>query len=155
MRKNMIFFYNTYFILINIHASHNKNTSTSIFKPIQKIITTNNDQISKFEIDRIIICGDFNRDIGSQILDKNNNYSDGNNDNLNLIVNLKKYNFKPFISNNKTCCNLNGYGYNKNYDHVIDSFDKPIIIHSLNKEKWYQSKSSDHLAILAIVKNFF
>jgi hypothetical protein len=144
--------FNTHFILINIHAGHNKNTSKSIFEPIQKNFNINNNQISKFDIKRIIICGDFNRDIGSQILE-NENENDNNTNNFDLMVNSVQYNFKPFISNNKTCCNLNGYGYDKNYDQLIDSFDKPILIHPLSKENWYQSKSSDHIAILSIVKN--
>ena len=141
--------FSTYFILINIHSGHNKNTFESIFKPIQQLITENKNNIKKFNIKRIIICGDFNRDIGNQILENNNK----NIDNFKLIINSKEYKFSAFVSDNKTCCNLNGYGYNKNYDQVIDSFDKPILIHPLNLEKWYQSKSSDHVAIISIVKN--
>jgi hypothetical protein len=132
-----------HFILINIHSAHNPDTSKSIFESIQKIFNANNDQINKFDIKRIIICGDFNRDIGSEIL--TNNYC--------LQINFTQYNFKSFVTDNKTCCNLNGYGYNKNYDQLIDSYCKPILIHPLNKEKWYISKSSDHVGILAIVKN--
>ena len=150
--------FSTYFILINIHASHNKNTLKSIFEPIQQVITANINKISKFNIKRIIICGDFNRDIGSQILDNDIKNNDIKNNDINdidfrLIINSTIYKFIPFTSNNKTCCNLNGYGYNKNYDQVIDSFDKPILVHPLTKEKWYQAKSSDHIAILAILKN--
>lgn len=145
--------FNLHFILINIHASHNKDTFTSIFEPIQKILSSvsiiNNIQIKNLDIKRIIICGDFNRDISAQII----NDSNISNSLYKLKINSKEYYFKPFISNNKTCCNLNGYAYNKNYDQVIDTFDKPLIIHVLNKEKWYTSKSSDHVAVLAIVKN--
>jgi hypothetical protein len=142
--------FGTNFILINVHAGHNPNTFKCIFEPIQKIFTINNNQIEKYDIKRIIICGDFNRDIGKQILDNDGAEKDKK---LNLIVGSIQYNFKPFVSDNKTCCNLNGYGYNKNYDQLIDSFDKPILIHPLSKENWYRSKSSDHIGILAIVKN--
>ena len=46
------------------------------------------------------------------------------------------------------------YGYNKNYDQLIDTFDKPILTFELNKESRYITQSSDHLAILFVVKNF-
>lgn len=138
--------FKSFFILINIHSSHQIDTIKNIFEPIQEILSLNQDKIRSFDIKRIIICGDFNRDIGSQIsLDFNNSFK--------LFLNSLEFNFIPFITNNKTCCNLNGFGYNKNYDQVIDTFDKPIHIHQLNKDKWYQSQSSDHVAILAILKN--
>ena len=69
------------------------------------------------------------------------------------MANSLIYYFYPFVSDNKTCCNLNGYAYTKNYDQVIDSYDIPIIIYPLTNEKWYESKSSDHIAIISIVKN--
>ena len=140
--------FNINFILINIHAGHNKNTLKSIFEPIQQTITKNINQISKFDIQRIVICGDFNRDIGKQILGDNTNTNTYNIYKYKLTINAIEYKFIPIITNNKTCCNLNGYGYNINCDQVIDSFDKPIMIHPLSKEKWYKSKSSDHVAIL-------
>ena len=140
--------FGTFFILINLHSTHKTNTLENIFKPIQNLITANKNKIHKYKIKRILICGDFNRDIGQEILSDSNS-----NNNFILGINSHKYNFIPFITENKTCCNLNGYGHNKNYDQVIDSFDKPILIHPLNLEKWYETKSSDHIAILAIVKN--
>lgn len=154
--------FDSYFILVNIHSGHNQDTSKSIFDPIQKIIIANKNIINKFNIKRIIISGDFNRDISSEIIGKsnsndniinNNMHNNDNNNNYQLIVNSSIYNFYPFVSNNKTCCSLNGYGYKKNYDQVIDSYDTPIVIHPMTKEKWYESKSSDHVAILSIVKN--
>lgn len=141
--------FNLYFILINIHSGHNKNTLDSIFVPIQKVIDLNHKDINKFSIKRIIISGDFNRDISNEII------VDNINNNFQLTINSNKYNFFPFISKNKTCCNLEGFGYNKNYDQIIDSYDTPIQIHPLTSEKWYESKSSDHVAILSIVKNIF
>lgn len=56
------------FILINIHAGHNPNTLETIFRPIQKSLDLNSKQLKKFDIKRIIITGDYNRDISSQIL---------------------------------------------------------------------------------------
>jgi hypothetical protein len=141
--------FNLHFILINIHAGHNIDTFKNIFDPIQKNINNNHKDIKKFNIKRIIIAGDFNRDISNEILNNTNNSNNG----YQLIINSFKYNFYPFISDNKTCCNLNGYGYKQNYDQLIDSYDIPIIIYPLNKENWYESKSSDHVAILSIVKN--
>lgn len=138
--------FDIHFILINIHSGHNPITSEAIFDPIQNIINLNKKNILKFDIKRIIIVGDFNRDIGSQIIVNPKKYY------LNI---KKKFNFYPFLKNtNKTCCSLKGYGYNKNYDQVIDSLCEPILIHQMNKESWYKPESSDHLMILSIVKNF-
>ena len=138
--------YKKYFVLINIHSGHHHDTKTNIFDPIQQIINSNKHILLKFNIKRIIISGDFNRDIGSQITIEPTKYF--------LIVNSIRFDFIPYITTNKTCCSLKGYGWNKNYDQLIDSYTKPIIIHQLNKEPWYLTKSSDHLMILSIVKNF-
>lgn len=133
------------FILINIHASHNINTIKSIFHPIQNIINKNINKINKFNIKRIIIVGDFNRNISDEIRQNPKIFF--------LFINSIKFNFFSKITSNKTCCNLSGYGYNKNYDQIIDSYCEPILIHQMNKESKYISKSSDHLMILSIVKN--
>ena len=137
--------FNTHFILINIHAGHNYQTITSIFEPIQKLIEINKISINKYDIKRIIIIGDFNRNISSQIVLEPKKYK--------LIVNLSKYYFKSLENTNKTCCSLNGWGYKNNYDQIIDSYATPMHMQQLNKEQWYISNSSDHLAILTIVKN--
>jgi len=134
------------FVLINIHAGHHHNTLETIFEPIQKSIDKNKKKFKKFDIKRILISGDFNRDIGSQIIAEPDKYT--------LKINLSTYKFFPFKSNNKTCCSLEGYGYNKNCDQIIDSMCEPILTHQLNKEPWYNPKSSDHVAILSVVKNF-
>ncbi len=134
------------FILVNIHPGHHHDTLETLFKPIQSSIDSNIEIIKKFNIKRIIIGGDFNRDIGSQIELEPKKYS--------LNINLTFYYFNSFSNNNKTCCSLTGYGHNKNYDQVIDSLNKPIQLHQLNIESWYNSKSSDHIAILAVIKNF-
>lgn len=138
--------FEVYFILINIHVGHHSDTFATIFVPIQKQMNLNQNMISKYDIKRIIICGDFNRDIGSQIILEPKKYY--------LNINSIGFNFFPCLTSNKTCCSLSGYGYKKNCDQLIDSFDKPIIIHQLNKESWYIPKSSDHLMILSIIKNF-
>lgn len=134
------------FILINIHSGHDPDTANSIYKPVQDLIDSNKIKINKYVIERIIITGDFNRDIGSQIVIEPSKYK--------LNVNDKIFYFKSNLNTNKTCCSLKGYGYNKNYDQSIDSFKKPILIHQLSKESWYTSESSDHLAIISILKNF-
>ena len=131
-----------YFMLINIHASHEYNTE-SIFIPIQNII----DKIKlTLPIKRIIIVGDFNRDIGKELsILINNKYY--------IKFNKNIFKFNGILTNNKTCCNIKGFGFTKNYDQIIDSYFSPILIHNLSYESWYKSKSSDHVAILSIVKN--
>lgn len=135
-----------YWILINIHAGHNVNTQASIFGPIQKLIHTNKDKISLFNISRVVIVGDFNRDMGNQIKIDLHKYK--------LIINEIKFEFNYMSTNNKTCCSLNGWGYKKNCDQIIDTYSKPVLIYQLNNETWYHKESSDHLAILSVVKNF-
>lgn len=145
------------FILVNVHAGHKADTFVSIFQPIQHLINLHIDAITRLEPTRIIICGDFNRDIQGQISIepkryflkiKNKKFFFGNNTDAG---HEHEYEYK---SVNKTCCNLNGYAYNKNYDQVIDSYDSPIIVYPLNKEKWYIPQSSDHIAVISIVKNY-
>ncbi len=138
--------FGNYWMLINIHSGHNPHTNTSIFKPIQELITLNKNTISKYDIKRVVMAGDFNRDISSQIKIEPNKY--------NLIINSLKYDFKPITNSNKTCCSLKGWGFKSNYDKTIDSFSEPVITYQLNKEPWYLSESSDHLAIISVIKNF-
>lgn len=136
------------FAFINLHAGHDKNTQESIFDPIQQVINSNSNVLEKFNITRIIASGDFNRDINeeNQISNKLPKYY--------LKINKKKYYFISNANFNKTCCSVYGYGHNRNYDHVIDTYDKPIITHQLNKEKWYKIQSSDHIGIFSIVNNY-
>jgi hypothetical protein len=135
-----------YWILINIHSGHNYDTITSIFEPIQNLLNINKKKIEKYWIKRIVIVGDFNRDISSQIKIEPDKYK--------LIINQLEFNFNSLYTNNKTCCSIKGYGYKFNYDQIIDSYSQPLLIHQLNKESWYIPESSDHLAILCSVKNF-
>lgn len=135
-----------YWMLINIHAGHHHNTSTSIFEPIQNVINLNKLQISKYDIKRVVIVGDFNRNISSQIKIEQTIYK--------LIINEVEFIFNYMETTNKTCCSLKGWGYKNNYDQIIDTYKEPLIIHQLNKETWYITESSDHLAILSVIKNF-
>lgn len=139
--------FGVYWILINIHAGHNYNTNESIFKPIQNLLDLNTKLIDRYDIKRVVIVGDFNRNIDSQIKFEPKKYK--------LKINSTKYEFYPVEnSSNKTCCSLSGWGYKKNCDQLIDTYSHPLLTHQLNKESWYISKSSDHLAILSVVKNF-
>tara|TARA_A100001015_G_C15034962_1_gene735607 strand:+ start:3082 stop:3840 length:759 start_codon:yes stop_codon:yes gene_type:complete len=130
--------FSKYFIFINVHASHNNNTFNNFFKPIQKELNNNFD---KFKIKRIIISGDFNRDINLEL--KKNNYY--------LKINDKKKNFKSNINDNKTCCDIFNKKYQYNSDQVIDTKSKEIKTFLLDKFNWYKRKSSDHKMILSIV----
>jgi len=139
--------YKNYLILINIHGSHNPHTNSSIFEPIQNLIDTNENLIKHYDVKRIIMVGDFNRDIGSQIKINSIGYK--------LKINSLEYNFYPIEdTTNKTCCSIKGWGYKLNYDQSIDSYSHPLLIHQLNKESWYIPESSDHLATISIIKNF-
>ena len=129
------------FILINIHAGHDIDTNKSIIKPIQDVIDTI-DTILLKDIKRVIITGDFNRDINNKI--KINNYY--------LLINKQKITFKYNKNNNNTCCDIYGNNFNKNYDNIIDSYKKLKLIHQFNKESWYKYPSSDHVMIIGIIQ---
>lgn len=129
------------FILINIHAGHDIDTNKSIIKPIQDVIDTI-DTILLKDIKRVIITGDFNRDINNKI--KINNYY--------LLINKQKITFKYNKNNNNTCCDIYGNNFNKNYDNIIDSYKRLKLIHPLNKESWYKYPSSDHVMIMGIIQ---
>ena len=133
-----------YFLLINIHSGHKKNTSTSIFEPLQKKINSF-PKINLDKVTRIIISGDFNRDIKIEIKDKLFKYQ--------LFIGNKIYNFKFFNNTKSTCCTIYGNTLNKNYDHIIESNSKPLLTYNLNLQPWYKYPSSDHVLVLAIIKN--
>lgn len=137
--------FDIYWMLINIHGSHNYNTEIEIFKPIQNLIDINKNKIKKYDIKRLIMIGDFNRDISSQIELSPSNYK--------IKINSVEHIFNYLKNNNKTCCSLKGWGHKYNFDQAIDTYGKPLGIFQLNKEKWYKSESSDHIPIMAIFKN--
>jgi endonuclease/exonuclease/phosphatase family metal-dependent hydrolase len=126
-------------LLINIHASHKKESNIEIFSYLQKSL----DKLNIKNIKRIIISGDFNRNITEDI----KIYS------YNLRIKKKLFKFKNFVNPNNTCCNILGYGMKLNYDHIIDSNHSPLLIHNIDLEKWYKKPSSDHVMILGILKN--
>lgn len=138
------------FMLVNIHAGHNSNTSDTLFNPIQQTIFANNfiyKKLIEFDIKRIIICGDFNRNINVELSNDVGKL-------FNLKIGRKKFYFNYLTNTNKTCCSLSGYGFKYNYDNLIDSYFKPISTIPMIKEKWYNPKSSDHSMILSTVKNY-
>jgi len=147
---NILIFFNKMdnykFILINIHTGHEKDTQNSVINPIQKVLDKIrlDDTNLLIDIHRVIITGDFNRDINDEI--RNNNYY--------VLINKKKYyfNYLKNKNNSNTCCDIYGKKFNKNCDTIIDTFYKPILVHPLNIEEWYKFPSSDHVMILAIVK---
>ncbi len=129
-------------MLINIHAGHIPNTLSSIFEPIQKIFSKTK-KFSNHIISRIIIGGDFNRDINDQIK------SDPK---LFFELNNSIYKFKPYEKPmENTCCSITSGIYKRNYDFVLDSFQPVILRHELNKETWYKNPSSDHLMIMSVL----
>ncbi len=129
-----------YFALINLHAGHKSDTLSSIFKPIQKQINKNMNKFAK--VKRIIIIGDFNRDINLE--NKSNNYT------LEIANTQYKFYFYEKQTEN-TCCDVTGKKLKRNFDHVLDSEKIPILRHELNKESWYAYPSSDHVMIMSIL----
>ena len=117
--------------LINLHANHNHNTQKSIFD----IINSKMKKI-KIKFSRIIMIGDFNRNVSH---DKESNYI--------IYHNEKKFKFKNYDLNKNTCCSLVGYGHRFNYDHIMDTC-QPISKIIVNND-WYKKISSDHLMIIS------
>ena len=141
------------FILINIHAGHNPNTLYTIFKPIQQIFSKSK-IFSNYPISRIIIGGDFNRDINQEIKsDSNSNSKSKSKSKLVLKLGNRIFNFQftPKSTSN-TCCSISGNKFNKNFDFVIDTFDSCILRHELNKESWYKQPASDHIMVMTILQ---
>ena len=127
--------------LINLHAGHLVNTQETIFNIINDFIKLNINSILKKSISRLIMSGDFNRDI----------YKDDTSD---YIVKFsKKFKLFRFLSKKKTCCDINGINFENIYDHIIDSNNKIIkkILPVLHKN--YKLPSSDHIMIIAKFEN--
>ncbi len=139
------------FILINIHAGHRSDTYKSIFRPIQKILDKSK-IFQNYNISRIILSGDFNRNINKQIKLNPELILLNNSDNITLQQIFEfKFNNKE-LSN--TCCSISGKNLKNNFDFVIDSYDSCILRHELNKESWYSQPSSDHIMIMVIIKKY-
>lgn len=134
-----------YIMFINIHAGHKTNTLTSIFEPIQKIFSKTK-KLNEFVISRIIMGGDFNRNINQQIKDCPQLFFELNN---------SIYTFKPTYKElANTCCSLIGTNLKRNYDFILDTFEPVILRHELNKEIWYKQPSSDHIMIMSVLKKY-
>lgn len=126
--------------LINLHAGHFVDTQQTIFDKINNFIKLNIQLSVKKSITRVIMSGDFNRDV----------YQD---DTSNYVIKFTR-NFKlyRFSSNEQTCCSTIGYGHEYVYDHIIDS-KGPILKKILgNSIKSYKAPSSDHILIIGKLK---
>ena len=126
--------------LINLHAGHKINTQTSIFEILNNFIKTNITYSIKKSITRVIMSGDFNRDVYE---DENSNYT---------IKFIDEFELKRSSNNKNTCCSPLGYGHKFNYDHVLDSkaaMVKKIVGNSL---KSYKYPASDHVLIVVNIK---
>jgi hypothetical protein len=123
--------------LVNLHAGHKFDTQKTIFDKINDLIKNNISYPIKKSITRIIVGGDFNRDVFE---DDTSNYT---------IKFIDEFELKRFANNKKTCCSVLGYGHKYNYDHVLDSksiINKKIIANSV---KNYKIPASDHILITA------
>lgn len=127
--------------LINLHAGHLSNTQKTIFDIINNSIKKELSYTIKKSITRVIMSGDFNRDV----------YEDNTSDYIIKFIDIFK--LKKIQNNKHTCCSVLGYGHKFNYDHVLDS--KAIIIKKIlgNSVKNYKYPASDHVLIVVNVKN--
>jgi len=127
--------------LINLHAGHFMDTQQTIFDKINDYIKLNIKPSIKKSVTRVIMAGDFNRNVYE---DETSNY---------VIKFSNEFILHRFSNNKQTCCSIVGYGHKFNYDHVIDSkgvIEKKILGNSI---KSYKIPSSDHILIIAKLKN--
>lgn len=127
--------------LINIHTAHKVDTQKTIFDILNKFIKTNIGPTIKKSVNRVIIAGDFNRNI----------YEDETSDYSIKFVDI--FNLKRTNNNKGTCCSILGYGHKFNFDHVIDSkstISKKILGNSI---KNYKYPASDHVLVIVKLKN--
>jgi hypothetical protein len=127
--------------LINLHSGHYINTEKTIFDIINNFIKDNIKLSIKKTVNRVIMSGDFNRNVYE---DETSEYK---------IKFYDEFQLKRFKNTKQTCCSINGYGYTNIYDHVIDS--KAIVEKKIlgNSVKSYKIPSSDHILIIAKLKN--
>ena len=127
--------------LINLHAGHRIDTQKTIFDIINNFIKKSITATVKKSVLRVIMAGDFNRNVYE---DTTSTYT----------VNFnQEFTLKRFSNNKKTCCSVIGYGHTYSYDHIIDS--KAIVSKKIlgNSVKNYKIPSSDHILIIAKLKN--
>lgn len=140
-RPFLVVFLKENICLINVHMGHKKNILNELKKIEKKINLTNID----IESYRFILGGDFNENIGKDV----------------LFCKKLMRNFKKNLKNNFTCCinssyigknrDILNYNIGKNIDHILDSSNEPvygIILNPIDNEN-NLLPSSDHLAIYA------
>jgi hypothetical protein len=127
--------------LINLHAGHYVDTQENIFDKINKYIKMNIQSETKKLISRVIMSGDFNRDVYH---DTTSSY---------VVQFTRKFKLHRFLNNEQTCCSLAGYGHKYVYDHIIDS-QGPVLKKNLGtSDPSYKTPSSDHILIIATIKS--
>jgi hypothetical protein len=127
--------------LINLHGGHNTDTQQNIFDKINDFIKTKIKLQIKKSITRVIMSGDFNRDVYE---DSTSNY---------IIKFVDDFALHRFSNKKQTCCSTIGYGHKFVYDHILDSkatLEKTILG---NGNKNYKVPSSDHILIIGKLKN--
>lgn len=127
--------------LINLHAGHIPDTQTSVFDKINDFIKKEFSYTSKKSITRVIMIGDYNRDVFD---DNTSDYT---------IKFIDEFKLKRFKNDKHTCCSILGYGHKFNYDHVLDS--KAVIIKKItsNSSNKYKYPASDHLPIVVTLSS--
>lgn len=121
------------FVLVNLHASHEKDTRL-IESKIKDTIQSKIKGIKKVEglPNRIILCGDFNRDLTIE-------------QPITFTINDKQYLFQVNTNDKRrTCCDEKGNVYIYNFDFILDSemATTRILLRS-------SKPASDHIAIIA------
>jgi hypothetical protein len=126
--------------LINIHANHETNTEQVIFDKINKFIKSNIELDVKNSITRVIMSGDFNRNVYE---DNTSNY---------IVKFSLEFKLCRFPNDDVTYYSFYKYGDKYIYDHIIDS-KGPILKKILgNSSQNYKVPSSDHILIIGKLK---
>jgi hypothetical protein len=128
--------------LINIHASHEIDTQKYIFDVINNFINNNISYYLKKSISNVFMVGDFNRNI----LNDNFDYH---------IIFSKIFSLHKFSNNKPTCCSILGYGFNRDYDHVLISNGSIIKKITANSSIKYKFPSSDHIMVIVNADVYF
>jgi hypothetical protein len=129
-----------YIAVINIHAGHIINTHYSIFKIINNFINENITDDIKNNVSRIIMAGDFNRNVNK---DLTSDYK---------IKFTKEFKLRSLSNYEYTCCDM-GYAHTKNYDHVLDSKFTPVDKYLGIESSKYKVPASDHVLVMVKLKH--
>lgn len=130
-----------YYLVCNLHASHNPDTKNYLYKKIQNTINNQlyNLCLDKINLDGMIMIGDFNSDVNLE-------------SKIQFKINNKIIKFKLNKNNTqKTCSNIYGYAFKHNYDHIITSFYPNLRILQ-NSQYWFKSPASDHMMIKSFIQ---